>query len=204
MCRAWSPSCSSAACWLRPRLQPSLGVPSACIGRVEGLPLSGPGLLALMRPVLARGLPFRFRAGGGSMSPWIKDGDVISIIPLGPRSPILGEIVAFVHPASAHLMVHRVIARRSGAFLTQGDNLPPPTAGSPPRPCSAKSPASSAAAIASPLVSARNASSSPLSLASACCAPRPASPHFSCVPSAPFVKKKPKHSRPTQISLTGA
>ena len=79
-----------------------------------------------MRPVLARGLPFRFRAGGGSMSPWIKDGDVISIIPLGPRSPILGEIVAFVHPASAHLMVHRVIARRSGAFLTQGDNLPTP------------------------------------------------------------------------------
>ncbi len=79
-----------------------------------------------MQPVLERGLPFRFRAGGWSMSPWIKDGDVISITPLHDSHPATGDVIAFVLPNSTHLTVHRIVARRSGAFLIRGDNLPIP------------------------------------------------------------------------------
>ncbi len=58
------------------------------------------------------------------MSPWIKDGDVIRIVPLPGSRPALGDVIAFVNPASAHLTVHRVVARRSTEYLIQDDNLP--------------------------------------------------------------------------------
>jgi len=90
--------------------------------RVDELSLSGAALLELMREVLSKGLPFRFRAKGWSMLPFIRDGDVISISPLTPASPGIGDVVAFVRPGSGSLVVHRVVARRDSACLIQSDN----------------------------------------------------------------------------------
>ena len=98
--------------------------PSVYSLRGSDLPLSAEALLELMRGVLARGVPLRFRAKGWSMAPFIRDGDVISVAPLGPALPGLGEVVAFVHPEIGKLVVHRVVARRGGGLLIQGDNLP--------------------------------------------------------------------------------
>ena len=42
------------------------------------LRFSGAALTELMQGVLARPATFRFRAGGASMSPFVRDGDVIS------------------------------------------------------------------------------------------------------------------------------
>lgn len=76
-----------------------------------------------MKNVLARGLPFRFRVRGWSMSPFIRDHDVITVTPLGSRPPRTGEVVAFVSPADERLVVHRVVGRRGTELLVQGDNL---------------------------------------------------------------------------------
>jgi len=86
------------------------------------LPLSGAAILGLLEGVLSRGVPFRFRAGGSSMAPFIRDGDVISVSPLRGDSPGVGEVVAFLHPETEKLVVHRVIGRREVGCLIQGDN----------------------------------------------------------------------------------
>ena len=47
--------------------------------KTEGLSLSGYVLIELMKAVLEKNVPFRFRGKGFSMSPFIRDGDVITI-----------------------------------------------------------------------------------------------------------------------------
>ncbi len=86
------------------------------------LPLSGASLTELLRSVLAKNKAFRFRATGWSMSPFVKDGDVITVSPLLGREPRTGEIVAFLHPKSGHAAVHRVVRAAPGLFLLRGDN----------------------------------------------------------------------------------
>ncbi len=82
--------------------------------------LSNAQMITLVRAVLEKGSRFRFSASGGSMQPFIKNGDVITIAPLR-RSAGFGDIVAFVHPLSGQLVVHRVVARRRGLCLLRGD-----------------------------------------------------------------------------------
>lgn len=86
------------------------------------LPLSGPALLELLRAVLDKGKPFRFRARGSSMSPFVKDGDVITVSPLSGAPPRLGEVVAYVFAGTGKLAVHRVIGRSADCYRIWGDN----------------------------------------------------------------------------------
>ena len=58
------------------------------------LQLSSRALAELMKNVLARGLPFRFRVRGWSMTPFIRDFDVVTVVPLG-STPRTGDVVAF-------------------------------------------------------------------------------------------------------------
>ncbi|MEA3438827.1 MAG: hypothetical protein U9R58_00935 [Chloroflexota bacterium] len=46
------------------------------------LALSGEALRELMREVLSKGVPVRFRARGWSMEPFIRNGDLICVSPL--------------------------------------------------------------------------------------------------------------------------
>ena len=92
--------------------------------------LSGPALIELMQAVLARGQSFRFCARGWSMSPFVRDGDVITVAPAqtrvaGPdgRGCGVGHIVAFISPVSQRLVVHRIVGRQESRFLIQGDNM---------------------------------------------------------------------------------
>ena len=87
------------------------------------LPLSGKALLELMSAVLARGVPFRFCARGWSMTPFIRDGDVITVSPLPHARPGVGEVVAFVRPDVENLVVHRVVARHGAASIIRGDGV---------------------------------------------------------------------------------
>jgi hypothetical protein len=101
-------------------------LPRPCLYSVPGgvLSLSGPALQEFLRAVLARGAPFRFKARGVSMHPFIRDGDVVTVSPGTGRKPRLGEVAAFCHPETRKLVVHRVLARLDGAYLLQGDNSP--------------------------------------------------------------------------------
>jgi signal peptidase I len=75
-----------------------------------------------MRAVLSRGVPFRFRARGGSMHPFVRDGDVVTVQPLGKSRIGAGDIVAFTHPGAGRLVVHRVAAGTGRGLLMKGDN----------------------------------------------------------------------------------
>ena len=89
-------------------------------------PLSGAALGELSRAVLERGVSFRFRAMGGSMYPLIENGDVLTVAPLGRGTLSLGDVVEFLHPGHGGLRVHRVVGRRNGACLVQGDGMSEP------------------------------------------------------------------------------
>jgi signal peptidase I len=79
----------------------------------------------LLIDVLHRGAAFRFRAKGFSMSPFIKDGDIITVSSLSGDMPRFGDVVAFVNPRKEELVVHRVIGKRDDSrFFIRGDNLP--------------------------------------------------------------------------------
>jgi hypothetical protein len=92
--------------------------------------LSAPMMVSLLDGVVARGHTFRFRAGGSSMFPFIRDGDVVSIKPLDPdRVPRLGDVLAFNRnpdeASVAHLVVHRLVGRSAQGYLLRGDHHPP-------------------------------------------------------------------------------
>jgi signal peptidase I len=85
--------------------------------------LSGPVLSELLRAVLEKGVPFRFRANGFSMSPFIKDGDVVTVSPLYGATPHLGDVVAVIQPGTERLIIHRVIEGKGSSYITKGDNI---------------------------------------------------------------------------------
>jgi hypothetical protein len=90
---------------------------------VEGgvLALSGPALREFLRAVLDHGVPFRFGARGMSMDPFIRDGDVLTIVPAGPRRLRPGDVIACCHPIGGHLVVHRVVANEQAGVVLRGD-----------------------------------------------------------------------------------
>lgn len=82
--------------------------------------------LELLKTVVEGGHQFRMRAPGFSMHPFIRNRDIITISPLSPKSPGLGDIVAFVRPDTGKLVVHRVVKRTKDLFLVKGDNCGDP------------------------------------------------------------------------------
>ena len=90
--------------------------------RADVLSLSGPALTAITRAVLGKGVPFRFRARGASMRPFIRDGDVITVTPLSGNLPRYGDVAAFIRPGTRQLVIHRVVGKSNGSFLIKGDN----------------------------------------------------------------------------------
>jgi signal peptidase I len=92
-----------------------------CRTQERELFLAGPVFVELLQATLAEGIPFTFTARGSSMHPFIKNGDVITVSPLGENSPGLGDVVAFVRGAMETLVVHRVIRIKANSFFIKGD-----------------------------------------------------------------------------------
>ena len=97
--------------------------PEFSVVKRSELSLSGPALVQLLRAVLGKGAPARFRAKGFSMSPFIKNEDVVTISPLQHKRPGLGDIIAFVHPETEGLCIHRIVRKKDGIYVTKGDNI---------------------------------------------------------------------------------
>ena len=87
------------------------------------LSLSGPALVQLLGAVLDKGAAVRFQAKGFSMSPFIKNKDVVTVSPLQGKRPGLGHIIAFVHKETDGLCIHRIVRVRDGFYVTKGDNI---------------------------------------------------------------------------------
>lgn len=86
----------------------------------QDLSLAKSDLAALLEAVVSNGGSFRFAARGHSMTPFIKDGDVLLLVRECTGGD-LGDIVAFRCDHSA-ITVHRVIGRPDGGLLLKGDN----------------------------------------------------------------------------------
>jgi len=84
--------------------------------------LSGTAVIALLSAVHEKGADFRFRASGASMSPTIRNGDIITLSPPKRFKPASGDILAFRHPETGKLIIHRAITVSSDTFLAKGDN----------------------------------------------------------------------------------
>lgn len=113
-------NCSKGKCLLKPEdIKPSL-----LVKRQTGKTLSGKALATLLTAVLDKGVPFRFRATGFSMSPIIMDGDIITIQPFNNKKIGVGDVVAILQPLTEKLMVHRLIGKKGDSFIARGDNNP--------------------------------------------------------------------------------
>jgi phage repressor protein C with HTH and peptisase S24 domain len=86
------------------------------------LQLSNAAQLALIDALTGRGAACRTTVRGSSMWPFIRDGDVVTVAPCD-RWPRVGQVVAAASDEPARLVVHRVVQRRDGRWLTRGDNL---------------------------------------------------------------------------------
>ena len=95
--------------------------PSGFVAPGGELPLSNLGQLELLRGMMERGSPLRTRVRGSSMYPLIRDGDLVTIAPVGEHAPRTGDVVAFVVPGSGRLAVHRVTASTDRGWVVRGD-----------------------------------------------------------------------------------
>lgn len=89
----------------------------------SGIRLSNQGLTILLKAVLEKGKRFRFCASGQSMFPLIMDGDVLTISVLRDRNAKIGEVVAYIHPVTDRLLVHRVIRANGRFFSIKADSV---------------------------------------------------------------------------------
>jgi hypothetical protein len=79
-------------------------------------------LYELAADVLSQGAPLTFAARGGSMLPFIREGDLLTVAPLGQQRLRLGDIALYRCQGSA-LLAHRLIGRaqEGGDWLARGD-----------------------------------------------------------------------------------
>ena len=77
---------------------------------------------ALAADLLRRGAPLRIKARGGSMLPFLRDGDVALVMPAVGTEIGVGDVICYETPPG-RLFLHRVIERRWERFVAKGDAL---------------------------------------------------------------------------------
>lgn len=90
------------------------------------LRLSSRNLHLLMGSVLDHKLvqKMRIKASGYSMSPFIRNGQIITIKPIVNKKILFGDIVvAVIQKKREKILVHRVIGKKNKQYLLKGDNL---------------------------------------------------------------------------------
>lgn len=90
--------------------------------KTEILNLKRGDFASIAQEVLGRGRILKFKAKGGSMSPFIRNGDVVEVIPLKGKINF-GDII-FYHSSYGNSIIHRVIQRGKESIITKGDSVP--------------------------------------------------------------------------------
>ncbi len=91
---------------------------------MEMLNLKREDFVSIAQEVLSRGRALKFRAKGGSMSPFIRNGDVVQLVPVKGKIN-LGDIILY-RSSYGNTIVHRVVQRRREIVITKGDSSPSP------------------------------------------------------------------------------
>jgi len=79
----------------------------------------------LFTELLRRDTEMRFEARGWSMHPFIRDGDLITIEPIGYEQAEIGDILAYQNLKSKKITVHRLVKKNNDGqqpiLITKGD-----------------------------------------------------------------------------------
>lgn len=89
---------------------------------MQEINLSGSTFTGLVKAILDQKAAVRFKARGFSMSPFIRDGDILTVSPLTASGIRFGYVVFFLHPETRKAVVHRIIGRRKDLYFIKGDN----------------------------------------------------------------------------------
>lgn len=89
--------------------------------KTEILNLKREDFASIAQEVLGRGRTLRFKAKGGSMSPFIRNGDVLEVAPFKGKIN-LGDIILY-HSSCGSPVIHRVIQRNKESIITKGDSV---------------------------------------------------------------------------------
>jgi signal peptidase I len=76
----------------------------------------------LAADLLRRGERLRIKARGGSMLPFVRDGDVAHVMPSAGMEIRVGDVICYETPPGG-LILHRVVARTRDGFVAKGDAL---------------------------------------------------------------------------------
>lgn len=77
-----------------------------------------------MKEIFSSGSCIRIRAGGTSMSPFIRNGDFLLIEPAQEKILETGDVVAAIYPSLKRMLIHRIIAKNGKGCLLRGDAAP--------------------------------------------------------------------------------
>lgn len=102
------------------------GVGSPYVTQGRELCLTNPGQLTLLLAMKERGVPLRTAVRGFSMAPFIRDRDVLTIVPVGGRLLRAGDVVAFKHPENGRLVIHRIVGSSATGWVIKGDSCHKP------------------------------------------------------------------------------
>jgi len=78
----------------------------------------------VMKAALEHGASFRFRSLGWSMSPFIREGDLVVVSPMQGKKLAVGQVVALIQTDSDQMLIHRIIHLDASYCWIKGDNTP--------------------------------------------------------------------------------
>ena len=89
---------------------------------MRNLTVTRDDLCEMAAQVLGQGSPFCFVARGDSMWPFVREGDLLTVLPLGDAPLRPGDVILYRCEGGA-LLAHRIIgrSRREGVWLVRGD-----------------------------------------------------------------------------------
>ena len=93
------------------------------------LALDGEACIEVLHLTLEKKASLRFCVRGFSMSPFIKDGDIITLSGLSAGRIGLGQSIAFRRPCDKKLIIHRLVKIHKSPqmkYITKGDNAKEP------------------------------------------------------------------------------
>ena len=77
----------------------------------------------LFAELLTSGVSVRLEVGGHSMTPFIRSGDVVTVVPRGDTRPSLGDVVVCTADRD-QVTMHRVVGWAGGRLVPRGDAAP--------------------------------------------------------------------------------